>query len=451
MSATTTLRIPLPGPTLVFIAALEAAGASAYAVGGCVRDGLRGVACDDIDLATSAHWTKTKHIALELGAKAIETGVAHGTLTVILDGVRMEVTTFRSDGAYEDHRHPDSVAFLDSIEADLARRDFTINAMAWHPLRGIVDPFGGRTDLAAETIRAVGNAKKRFSEDALRVLRGVRFAAQLGFSIEEETLFAMRSKKHLLSKVSAERTAKELEKLLCGAFAGKTLVDHTDIVAMAIPELLVCKGFDQRSRYHSFDVLEHTARVVDGVAPEPLLRWAAVLHDIGKPPVFFIDKEGYGHFYGHAAVSATIARDVMRRMKAPKRLSDDVVFLARHHDDAFEISPRGVKRALALCDGRVGLFRALLALKRADALAHAEGHRGGFDKANELEEILEGVIERGEAFDLGGLAVSGEDLGSAGLEGPAIGAALERALEAVIEERIANERSAILGYLGLAR
>ena len=291
------LRIDLPEDALALLSILDAAGFEAWAVGGFVRDALLGRACSDIDIACSAMWADTKRVCEQAGLRTHETGVAHGTITVICGDSAFEVTTFRSDGQYKDGRHPDSVSFVSSIEEDLARRDFTINAMAWRPDRGLVDPFGGKADIQLGVIRAVGDPHQRFAEDALRILRACRFSAELGYAVEPCTYQGMLENKGLLSKISAERVTHELQKLVLGPHAGDALLACVDALSAVLPELVAMKGFDQQTPYHIFDVLEHTARVVDGVPPYPLVRWAALFHDMGKPACFFKDENGTGHFY----------------------------------------------------------------------------------------------------------------------------------------------------------
>ncbi len=427
---------------------LEEGGFEAWLVGGCVRDAFLGRPCSDIDIASNAHWHEVQRLFENRGFATHETGIAHGTLTVIVDDQPFEITTYRCDGSYNDSRHPDSVRFVSSIEEDLARRDFTINAMAFHPARGLVDPYGGKDDLDRGIIRAVGNPKKRFDEDALRILRACRFSAQLGFEIEENTYGGMLYNKGLLYKVSAERIVHELDRLLMGDYAGHALVSTVDVLSAVLPELVAMKGFDQRTPYHIYDVLEHTAHVVDGVPPYRLVRWAALFHDMGKPACFFSDDDGTGHFYGHANVSVFIAKGIMSRLKMSPAFAGRVLTLVKRHDDVVEPTPRAVKRTLARLDGDTELFDALCDLKRGDARGQAPQCAGRIELADELERVLDDIQAKGEAFSLKGLAVNGRDVISLGIgQGPAVGAALENALAAVIDERIPNEREALLAFL----
>ena len=428
------LRIELPEDALALLSILDTAGFEAWAVGGFVRDALLGRACSDIDIACSAMWADTKHVCEQAGLRTHETGVAHGTITVICGDSAFEVTTFRSDGQYKDGRHPDSVSFVSSIEEDLARRDFTINAMAWRPDRGLVDPFGGKADIELGVIRAVGDPHQRFAEDALRILRACRFSAELGYAVEPCTYQGMLENKGLLSKISAERVTHELQKLLLGPHAGDALLGCVDALSAVLPELVAMKGFDQQTPYHIFDVLEHTARVVDGVPPYPLVRWAALFHDMGKPACFFKDEDGTGHFYGHAAVSVPIARGIMQRLTFSNAFIDRVLALVRRHDDVVPANPKAVKRMLAR------LFAALCDLKRGDAKGQSPKFSGPrIALADDLQRTLEEIIAADEAFTVKSLAINGRDVMRLGVaQGPEIGATLTQLLDAVIDGEVAN-------------
>ncbi len=439
---------PLNENAKVALRILEQGGFEAWLVGGCVRDALLGRPCSDIDIASDARWQDVQRLFKSNGFATHETGVAHGTLTVVVNGQPFEITTYRCDGAYKDSRHPDSVRFVSSIEEDLARRDFTINAMAYHPKRGLVDPYGGKDDLAHGVIRAVGNPKKRFDEDALRILRACRFSAQLGFAVEEDTYKGMVYNKGLLYKVSAERVVHELDRMLLGDYAGQAIVNTVDALCAVLPELVAMKGFDQHTPYHIYDVLEHTAHVVDGVPPYRLVRWAALFHDMGKPACFFSDDDGTGHFYGHANVSVLLAKGIMSRLKMSPAFASRVLTLVKRHDEVVEPMPRAVKRMLARLGGDTELFGALCDLKRGDARGQAPRCAGRIGVADELERVLGEIQAKGDAFSLKDLAVNGRDAIALGIEqGPAVGAALERALSAVIDERVPNEHEALLAFL----
>ena len=434
---------------LFVLETLEAAGYKAWIVGGFVRSALMGLPAHDVDIACAAPWEVTQQLFEAAGCQTHETGVKHGTLTVVVEGSPFEVTTFRHDGAYKDARHPEKVEFVSSIEEDLARRDFTMNALAYHPVRGVLDLFGGVADIENKVVRAVGEPKKRFSEDALRILRGCRFASELGFHIEDETYKGMLANKGLLTRVAVERVRVELDRLLVGQRAGDVILDCVDVLSVVLPELVAMKGFNQRTPYHCYDVLEHTTRAVDGVAADLLVRWVMLCHDMGKPAAFFTDEAGVGHFYGHGAISMRLARGLLERLKASPAFVDQVCLLVRRHDDIIEPSPRAVKRMLARLDGNVELFRALCEIKRGDTSAQAEPYRAGRrETINEVERVLDDILARDEAFTLAKLAIGGNEVMAAGVpRGPLVGAALGAALDAVINDEVANEPEALEAFV----
>lgn len=440
--------IPLCRPARAALDVLESAGYEAWAVGGFVRDALRGVAGQDVDIATAASWQQAAAAFRARGYAAHETGVAHGTITAIVSGEPIEITTYRIDGAYSDSRHPDSVTFVRDIASDLDRRDFTMNAIAYHPARGLCDPHDGAADIEAGLIRAVGDPVRRFDEDALRILRACRFASQLGFTIDAATLNGMRSRASLLSKIASERILKELQGFVCGSHIHDALMGCSDVLAHVIPELAAMKGFDQKTPYHVYDVLEHTAYVMQNTPAYPLVRWAALFHDMGKPRAFFADESGRGHFYGHANISIELARPVMKRLGMPASLASDVLLLVKYHDDVVEPAPKAVKRMLRRLDGRTDLFRAMCDLKRGDALSQAPRCRERVALADELDRVLDAILEADEAFSLKKLAIDGNDLIALGIEpGPALGRLLDEALDAVIDEQVPNDRDALLGFV----
>ena len=441
--------LPVPPQARRVIEVLEAAGFEAWCVGGFVRDSLLGRPVSDIDIACSALWPQTEEACLAAGMRVHRTGEKHGTVTVVCDDAAFEVTTFRVDGAYSDARHPDEVRFVRSLEEDLARRDFTINAMAYHPLRGLADPFGGLEDARRGIIRTVGDPAQRFGEDALRILRACRFSSQLGFSLDGATYQAMLEGKRGLLRVSSERITAELQKLLLGDNVCDALLRTVDVLSAVLPELVAMKGFDQCTPYHCHDVLEHTARAVAGTPPSPLVRWAALFHDMGKPAAFFKEPGGRGHFYGHAKISVPLARGIMDRLTFSTAFRDRVLLLVERHDDVFDATPRAVKRALARMGGDVELFRALCDLKRGDASAQAPAYaEERMRRADDLLRVLDGILAEGEAFTLKHLAVNGRDAMDAGIaQGPSVGAALAAALDAVIDEQIPNDRETLLAFL----
>ena len=440
-----TLDTLMNPPVQRIIETLEQAGVEAWLVGGCVRDGLMGQPIHDIDIASSASWQETVRLCQAAGMTTVETGTQHGTVTIIADGTPFEVTTFRGEGQYQDGRHPEYVFPVDSIDEDLARRDFTINAMAWNPSRGLRDPYGGQADAAANMIRAVGKAQQRFDEDALRILRGARFASQLGFTLETETAHAMNEAAHNLARISAERIAAEMDALLKGSFVHDALMNCAPVICAAIPELSCTCGFDQQSKYHSFDVYEHLAWSTQQAPQRSLVRWCAFLHDIGKPATMVVDEAGAGHFPDHAAVGEAMARNLLKRLRFPTRFIHDACLLIRYHDIPIAPTPRATKRMLQRLDGREDLFRDLCALKRADSLAHAPQWRGGTKAADDAEKCLDAIIEQNAAFSRSALAINGNDVIKLGVPaGPAVGRALDAALNAVIDETRRNECEPLL-------
>ena len=333
------MNLPLSPGAAKALALLLAAGYEAWIVGGCVRDALLGLPPKDYDLTTSALPEETQRVFAAY--PRIETGLRHGTVTVLLEGEPLEITTYRVDGAYSDARHPDGVTFTRSLRQDAARRDFTINAMAYAPGQGLQDFFGGQADLAQGTIRAVGRAETRFHEDALRILRALRFASVLDFTLEAETHQAALACAPLLAAISPERVFSELGKLLCGKAAGRVLRTYPQVLGAVVPEILPMVGFDQRNAHHCYDVWTHTAVAVDHVPPELPLRLAMLFHDIGKPDTFSLGEDGQGHFYGHARRSVEQAEAILTRLRAPRQVRETVLLLVRYHDAVLEESPSG--------------------------------------------------------------------------------------------------------------
>ena len=426
--------IILPNDVISLISELEAAGFEAYAVGGCIRDILRRKSPDDYDLTTSAHPDEVKRVFSHL--TVIPTGEKHGTVTVIQNGKPYEITTYRTEGNYSDKRRPDSIEFSKSIEDDLSRRDLTINAIAYSPTRGFCDPFFGAEDISKKIIRAVGDPQKRFDEDALRILRAVRFSSTLGFEIEQSTERALYAKKSGLREISAERIYVELKKLLCGKSAGKTLTKYVGILGEIIPELLPMEGFDQKNKYHKYTVLEHTARVLDGVPAVPHLRLAALFHDIAKPACFFEDKYG-GHFHGHEKVSAEMAHDIMCRLKSDKDTRQKVTSLVLNHGLVLQKDEPFIKR----CLNRFGkeMFRDLILLSLSDNSALSELCADRPQKIREVSELTENIISSQPCLSLSELNIKGGDLISLGIPaGPKVGEILKALLSKVINGECEN-------------
>ena len=421
---------------------LEAAGHRAYAVGGCVRDLLRGEMPDDYDITTSA---RPEEVMALFAGRCIPTGLQHGTVTVRENHCSFEVTTFRADGVYTDNRHPSEVFFSQTLEEDLQRRDFTINAMAMD-LRGeVTDLYGGREDLQNGILRCVGDADTRFGEDALRMMRALRFAAVLGFTIAEETAGSIRKNRELLRNIAVERILVEMNKLLTGRDALRILLDYPEVLQVFIPEVAPCVGFDQHSKYHCYTVWEHIVRSVQAVAAEPVLRWTMLLHDIAKPERFFTDEQGEGHFYGHPQRSAEMAEEITRRLRFDKRSAQRIVLLVEWHDRPIEPTHKAVRRVLNAMGEEA--LRQLLQVKRADNLAQHEKYRSRLAVIDAVEAVMEELLAQESCFSLKQLAVNGRDLMELGFSGSEIGAALDALLQKVMDGELPNERTALLAAL----
>ena len=420
---------------------LEAAGFAAYAVGGCVRDACLGRNPHDYDLCTGALPAQTEAVFRDF--RLVLAGEKHGTVTVITEDGPVEITTFRTEGGYRDNRHPDWVKFVPDIQGDLARRDFTVNAMAYAPTRGFADPFGGREDLRNHVLRAVGDPEARFREDSLRILRGVRFAARFGLTPEEHTMQAMLSQAGLMENLARERVFEELCKLLLVAKA-EDITRFAPILAAVIPELAPMIGFDQRSPHHAYDLITHTAHVVEGVPAELPLRWAALLHDTGKVTTFTLDATGRGHFYGHAKDSAAIADDILRRLKAPTALREEVVPLIGRHMTRLQPDRKLLRRQVS----KYGfpMVEAQLALQQADMGSKGTVEDDGSAVFAEVRQLLADLKAEDACLSLKDLAVNGNDLMALGFQGRAIGACLNRLLELVVEERLPNKKEALLAF-----
>jgi tRNA nucleotidyltransferase (CCA-adding enzyme) len=451
---------PVPDYGLRVLRALEDAGFEAWVVGGWVRDALLGAPMHDVDVTTSAPWQETERVLRAAGIEVHETGTAHGTVTAVVEGMPVEVTTYRVEGTYSDRRHPDEVRFVRDVREDLARRDFTVNAMAYHPDRGLLDLFGGREDLSRGVVRAVGDPYRRFEEDALRVLRAVRFACRLGFEVEPRTQAALVACAPELDGIARERVGQEMDGIVASGRVSWALNNEFDVLARAVPALISMRGMDQRSPYHAYDLLEHTARVCAGVeafsggAPTQALRWAALLHDAGKPMCASVDENGRGHFRDHQRAGAILCKDALLGLALPHEVADRAAALVRYHDRHLSASPAGVRRLLRRLDqARPGeapaLAYQLLDLQRADAIAKAWPCAQRAVELDVFERALSGELSRGAAFRVRDLAVGGGDvmraLGVA--PGPEVGQALSALLDDVIYGRVENSREALLAWL----
>lgn len=486
---------PLPSAAALILRRLEQAGFEAWAVGGCVRDCLLGLAPQDWDICTSARPEEV--VAAFHGCKTIPTGMRHGTVTVLLKGTGWEVTTYRADSGYSDHRRPDRVRFLNQVEGDLARRDFTVNAMAWHPDRGLFDPMGGQKDLKQRTLRCVGDPALRFGEDALRILRGVRFAARYGLTPHPDTAAAIHRKKEDLAMVAPERCFAELRRLLLapGEGLGPVLREFWDVLTVlpGLAYLAPMAGYDQQNPHHHLDLREHTIQAVTAVRPEEGLRLAALLHDGGKPACRTVvkpgedlrpaapqgderpacrtvakpgedlrsaapqgdekpacrtvDGEGVAHYYGHPAKGAALAARALAALRCPKGLRRRVIELVELHDLWAPPTPAAARRWL----GRLGeeRLRDLLELQRADTLAHAPHCQPA--RLRQLErwrELLDEVLAEERCFSLRDLAVNGNDILALGVPpGPRVGETLRHLLEQVVEGKLENYRETLLAEI----
>ena len=433
----------LPENALVCIRLLEEAGYPCYAVGGCVRDACLRLQPQDYDLCTAAHPEEIKRIFAAYGQ--IHAGEKHGTIGIIFPPNEVyEITTFRTEGGYQDSRHPDWVEFVTDVTADLARRDFTVNAMAYSPAAGFVDPFGGQADLQHHLLRAVGDPRQRFSEDALRILRGVRFSVKYGLVPEEATAAAMAELAPLMDNLARERVFDELCKLLLH-IQSQQMVDFAPILTQVIPELKPGIGFDQRNPHHIYDIYTHTAHVVAAVPPQLPLRWAALLHDVGKPETFTLDDRGCGHFYGHADASAQIADQILRRLKAPTSLREQVVQLVQLHMTTIVPERKAVRRWLS----RLGqeTLEQLLQLQGADMGGKSAACEDG--ELARITALMAEIQAENACLSLKDLAVTGHDLMALGFTGPAIGKALHALLDAVLEEKVENEKPALLKFVSI--
>lgn len=420
---------------------LEDAGYEAFAVGGCVRDCLMGKVPHDYDITTSALPEQMQEVFSSL--HVIETGLQHGTLTVMLGKVGYEVTTYRSDGTYSDNRRPDSVQFGVPLREDLKRRDFTVNAMAYNPTRGLVDLFGGQDDLKNGIIRAVGDAEERFREDSLRILRAIRFSSVLDFDIAPQTAQAMHDCRQLLDNIAGERIFVELKKFLCGHRAADLLLEFWDVLAVIIPEIADMHGFEQHNPYHAYDVLEHTARVINALPQDCDIRLAALLHDSGKPSSFFLDEEGIGHFHGHAARSVRVCQRLWQRLHPDKATANKITLLVEMHDAPLETRPKAIARLA----GRLGKegFENLLDFRRADILAQNPDLVSRLSHVDDVEAVWRDMMEAQTPIGIGDLNISGNDLITLGMKpSPAMRQILERLLGMVIGGEVENEHDILL-------
>ena len=426
-----------PESVLNILNILKENGYDAYAVGGCIRDSILGTVPKDWDITTNAPPSAIK----ELFVKTVDTGLKHGTVTVMSEGEAFEVTTFRIDGRYEDGRHPSYVEFTDRQDEDLRRRDFTMNAMAWNEERGIVDPFGGMEDIAAGLIRAVGEPGERFREDALRMLRAIRFAARLGFDIDDKTLSAISENSSLISSVSSERIREELTGTLTADNPMKfALLRETGLLKLVLPEFEICFDTPQHNPHHVYNVGEHSLRAVAAIENDKCLRWAMLLHDAGKAVTRTTDDKGIDHYYGHPAKSMEIAKAVLERLRFDNRSIERIVRLIKFHDREILPQPKTVAKAVhAVGDD---IFMDLLKVKCADKSAqNPQDKEKGIKYVNLVESIYIGLKAGNNCLKLKDLAINGRDLMKMGFkEGREVGQTLSFLLEKVLDDPALNEK-----------
>lgn len=420
---------------------LQSAGFEAYAVGGCVRDSLLGKTPNDWDITTSAKPEDMKSVFADF--HCIDTGIKHGTVTVVIDGEPLEITTFRLDGEYEDNRHPKSVTFTSDLGADLGRRDFTVNAMAYSKMTGTVDLFGGQNDLKNGIIRCVGDPDRRFNEDALRILRALRFASALDFEIEEKTAQSLLKNRALLGNISEERIAKELLKLVCGKGAKRILTDFAPVLFEILPELQPMYKNSHDNPHHCYDIYEHTLIAVESIDPEPTLRFAMLLHDCGKPAVKKFDENGVAHFYGHQRISAEISAQILARLKVSNKFRDEILFLVSNHD-RWELYENTEKMPRYLSKFGLDGVLNLLKVMRADVLAQSPEYRYRLDQIADAEEIAKNLAAQKPCLSLSELQINGRTLMDIGIpQGRKLGAVLAQLLDEVIDGVTKNTQEAL--------
>lgn len=435
------MTMDMPKNVDIAINLLQSAGFEAYAVGGCVRDSLLGKTPNDWDITTSAKPEDMKSVFADF--HCIDTGIKHGTVTVVIDGEPLEITTFRLDGEYEDNRHPKSVTFTSNLGADLGRRDFTVNAMAYSKMTGIVDLFGGQNDLKNKIIRCVGDPDRRFNEDALRILRALRFASALDFEIEEKTAQSLLKNRALLGNISEERIAKELLKLVCGKGAKRILTDFAPVLFEILPELQPMYKNSHDNPHHCYDIYEHTLIAVESIDPEPTLRFAMLLHDCGKPAVKKFDENGVAHFYGHQRISAEISAQILARLKVSNKFRDEILFLVSNHD-RWELYENTEKMPRYLSKFGLDGVLNLLKVMRADVLAQSPEYRYRLDQIADAEEIAKNLAAQKPCLSLSELQINGRTLMDIGIpQGRKLGAVLAQLLDEVIDGVTKNTQEAL--------
>lgn len=432
----------------IVINALTQAGFSAYVVGGCVRDYFLGNQTSDTDITTSAKPFEVEKILSDKNIKVVETGLKHGTVTAVIDKTPLEITTFRADGEYKDSRRPQSVEFVSDIEQDLKRRDFTVNAMAYNDERGLVDLFGGREDIENKIIRTVGDPDVRFKEDALRIMRALRFSSVLGFEIDEKTKKSIFDNMYLLENISAERIFSELLKLLCGKNALNVLDEFRQVIGVIIPQLIPTFDCAQNTPWHTYTVYEHIIHSVDFAPHDPVIRLTMLLHDIGKPSVKRTDENGRDHFKTHADAGEKIAAEVLSHLKVSNDIYNKVTTLIKYHQSVENVNDVKIKHWFNKIGEEYTL--SLFDVRIADLKAHNLGKKEvlfEIERLMSLKEEAKMIIKRREPYKISELAVNGYDLISLGFSGREIGDKLSEILTLVMNGELNNRKTDILNFL----
>ncbi len=433
----------------IAIETLKSKGFEAFLIGGSVRDFVMGLPIGDIDITTNATPDEVKQVFADF--RVIETGIKHGTVTVLINNEPLEITTYRSEGTYSDNRHPDSVVFSTSLADDVVRRDFTMNGIAFDFDNGFCDLVGGLPDIKNKIIRCIGNAETRFCEDALRILRAMRFSAVLGFEIETETKNAIHKCKDLLKNISAERIREEFTKLICGKNAYNVLQEFSDVVCIFIPEIYECVGFEQKNRHHCFDVYTHTLKAVEKSSQNPIIRLALLFHDIGKPSVAHFDENGEQHYYSHPKKSAEMTEKIMTRLRFDNDTKNKVVTLVKMHDSPIMVNDmtKPDRKRLKKIMSQIGedLIFDLIEIKYCDNSAQNPQYFRGEEFYKECREIVNEIINENECFSIKHLAINGNDLIALGYKGKKIGEILEKTLTAVIDDKVENEKDILLKFV----
>ncbi len=433
----------LPKEVATILNRIEESGYQAFCVGGAVRDCIMECTPGDWDITTSATPLETKELFSDF--KTIDTGLKHGTVTVLINKTPFEVTTYRIDGEYDDNRHPLSVEFTANLEDDLARRDFTINAIAYNPATGIKDYFGGTEDIKNKIIKTVGDPEKRFKEDGLRIMRALRFSSVLGFRIEEKTAQAIHQNKDLLKNISAERLQIELTKLVCGKNAFNVLMEYPDVLSVFIPEIAPAVNHKQYGKKHAYDIWEHICHTVDTIPDDKILRLTMLLHDLGKVPTHKLNEAGDSTFKNHAPIGGEMAKEILKRLRFDKKTITRVSFLVGNHD--FEPTETKIQLKHHLKTKTPDDIRTLLVIKKSDRGALSESYRDISEATAQNLKWLEEIETKNECCTIEQLAITGTDLNAAGITGAKTGEALKALLDAVIEEKIPNTKADLLTYI----